>query len=207
MAKITLKKEIELKDLINILLLIIGGILTYFLINASEVKNNTLKTKQLLLQELPDLYPNLKINYTNQFSPTKDSLLLRVYMKNEGKFPLELKWIYLHLKMGNKIINHSSYQKPNLYDYKGHINPGTEFQIQYEIMDYGDSIPDRIELNYVTFLDTNIVKAYQELLTERIKSLDDSTLLWITKKEFTYRERTYEYGKNPKWDDFFEKPR
>ncbi|MEP0262431.1 hypothetical protein [Dokdonia sp.] len=198
------KTEIELKDLIQIILIIIGGILTYCFVNAITVKNDTVRTKQLLLEEIPALYPSLQLNYTNQFNESKDTLYIKVYMKNYGKFPVFVPSPNMYLLSQKDTL--WGYKTPNLFSTYGSLAPGQERKIEYIVYQYPE-IPDSIRMRYPVNLDEEITKIYSEVLSESLKSMSHENIDWITNKKYDYYEETYQHGDNTIWNDFFDNPR
>jgi hypothetical protein len=200
------KTEIELKDLLQIILLIIGGVLTYSMVDCVATKNDTIRTKQLLLKEIPALYPNLQTNYTNQFSKNKDTLYVKVYLKNFGQFPVFIPSPNLYLLHKTDTI--WGYKAPNLFSTFGSLNPQQERKIEYFFLGYSkNKIPDSIRMIYPVNLDNKIVEVYSEVLKENLNSINSHSINWITNKEFNYYEAVYDYGDNDIWEDFFENPR
>ena len=196
--------EIELKDLIQIILIIVGGILTYCLVNSVKTKNDTIRTKQLLLKEIPALYPSLQINYTNQFNKNMDTLYIKVFMKNYGQFPVFVPSPNLYLLSNMDTI--WGYQAPNLFTTYGNLTPNQERKIEYIIYGY-NNIPDSIRMSYPVNLDKKIKEIYSEVLSESFSSMNNLDINWITKKRYDYFEKSYPYGKNTIWKDFFDNPR
>jgi hypothetical protein len=215
MEKLKIKMEIELKDVINSVLIIFGGILTYCLITSVEVtiaksslENEKLKTRFLILEKVDEkakeLTPNLKINYTNQFSKNKDTLYVKVYVKNIGEHSVFYTSPNLYLISGKETVQY--YNAPNLFDYWGDIYPGQELKITYLAYDYAkDSIPEFIRMRYPVTIKNNV---NLKLVEQYIKSDEDKALLdWITNKDYLYEEKAYNFGKNGIWADFFSNPR
>lgn len=198
--------EIELKDLIQIIIIIVGGIFTYCLVNSVITKNDTIRTKQLLLKELPALIPNLKIHYTNQFSKEKDTLFLKVYMKNFGQNPLFVPSPNLYLLFQTDTI--WGYEAPDLFSTYGSLDYQQERRINYTIYGYPE-IPDSIRLSYPTFSGNKklVELLYSEVLSESFKSIKEKDIEWLTNKEYKYYEETYQQGDNDIWKDFFDNPR
>lgn len=198
--------NLDLKDIISFAFVIVGGIFSYCLIDSIASRNDTLRTKQILINELSDLYPNIKIHYTNEISHNMDTLRIRVYIKNEGKYPVSYNSPNLYLISKNDTIQ--DYSTPNLYSYWGILSPNKELNIEYIIHGYKkDSIPDQVRMNYQISLDNKLTDAYKELLSDAIQSLNDTSLNWITDKVFGYKEKIYKHKKNKIWNTFFENPR
>lgn len=203
---IKINPEIEIKDIVNSILLIIGGIITFWLIDRVSVNNDTLRTKQILLNELPTLYPEMKIHFTNELSDDKTLLRIKVYMKNKGEYPLFVGYPSLYLMKGNDTIQY--YSTPDLTLFGGLISPELEYEINYNVHSYNaDSIPNRMAMTYAVNVDQKIINTYGNLLSEAIDQLNDSTIYWITHKQFKYSQEIFDYGENKIWDDFFQNPR
>ena len=204
MERLKINMEIELKDIINSILIVLGGILTYLLVTSVELENEKLKTKSLILERVNDLNPNLKTNYTNQFSKNKDTLYLKVFIKNLGNHSVFYTSPNLYLINKKDTIQH--YETPNLFDYWGTISPGQEIKIEYLTYNYSeDSIPNYVRMRYPVSINNNLDL---KLLEKFMKSDEDKALLkWITNKDFLYAEKTYNYLENRIWNDFFENPR
>jgi hypothetical protein len=205
MEKIKIKSEIEIKDIINIILVIVGGVLTFYLVNSISTRNDTIRTKQIMINELIDLYPSMKMKYTNQFSSNKDTLLIRVYMKNEGKYPIFYTSPNLYLISKKDTIQY--YKTPDLYDYHGTISPNQEMKIEYSVYGYAlDSIPEFVRMTYPVNIEKNLADTYADLLSSAIQTLDREKLKWITHISYNYGEETINMGKNEQWDSFFSNP-
>lgn len=203
---IKVNKEIELKDVINICIVILGGLLTYFLITSVTTRNDTIRTMQLLFQETNDLRPNVQLNYTNELTASKDTLRIKVYLKNNGKYPVFTTSPNLYLLVNNDTIQY--YNTPDLNNFWGVIGPDSEYFINYTFFGFAtDSIPTHVRMTYPVNTDKSITSIFSELMTDAFKSIDDEYLNTVTRKNYLYFERVYVNGTNPIWQSFSENPR
>ena len=62
--EVKIKREVELIDLIKVLIATVGGIFVFIYVDRVTVSNDTLRTQKQILDQ-PDLYPHIKIHYTN----------------------------------------------------------------------------------------------------------------------------------------------
>ena len=148
----------------------------------------------------------MDINFTNELSEDKKLLKIKVYIKNKSEYPLFVSYPSLYLMAGMDTIQF--YNTPDLTNFGGLISPEQEYQINYNVHSYNaDSIPGKIGMIYSVNVDQNIINTYGNLLSEAIDQLNDSTIYWITHKEYKYIQEIFEYGGNDIWDDFFENPR
>lgn len=201
-----INKKLDLKDIISYTLIIIGGLLSYFFIDSVTSRNETLKTKQALIKELPDLYPNIKIHYTNELTPNSDSLRLKIYLKNEGIYPVLVNKPKLYLQSQSDTIESYTYLLNQ--GFSGTLSPNKEFKINYTIGNYHkDSIPDLVRVRLEIRLDDELKRAYSRLLSESISIIKQKSFNKLTCKKFKYDEKVYKHGDNKIWNDFFENPR
>ena len=95
------------------------------------------------------------MRYTNQFSANKDTLRIRIYMKNESQYPTFFTSPNLYLISGNDTIQ--CYNTPDLYDYYGTISPHQVMNIEYTVYGFAsDSIPEFVRMRYPVNIDKKL---------------------------------------------------
>ncbi len=199
-----LNTEVKLIELAKLLVLIVGGMLAYFLIDKVSAHNDKLLIQKQFLEELPDFYPNLKINYTNQFNSNGDSLYSKVYLENKGRYPV---WVYYPIVklLDEKQKDNGDYFTENLKGFSGLISPGSSFEITY--LNQADTALHKFaKLDYKVEVDKHLKTIYGCLFQDVLDNIDEETFNYITTKHFGYMEKTYLHDTNPNWDNFFENP-
>ncbi|MFC4996102.1 hypothetical protein [Rubritalea tangerina] len=73
---------IDIADLITILLMIVGGIIAYFLIDRNSKADSRFAVIETLANNVKNISPGLKVHYTNQLSKDRKHLYFKVYVKN-----------------------------------------------------------------------------------------------------------------------------
>lgn len=194
--------KIDLGEIINITLLLIGGALGYYLIDRIQQEDSRFEVIETLADNLKNISPGLDVHYTNQISRDGKDIEFKAYIKNVSGHDVYIGSPFLHFHLADKKIH-----PVDLKDVAGFNNmlaPEIDLCLNFKV-----SLVKNAELASIVF-QADTIDAYRNALLLAVEQLSEAevkddivkSIKDHTSKKYSYRESFYAHGKNKVWDNF-----
>ena len=200
--------KIDIADLINIILLIIGAIVAYFLLDRFQKEDSRFAVIETLAENVKSISPGLDVHYTNQLSDDGKKLEFRVYIKNVSNHDVWVGPSELYYLSGNDKRTHI--RTDDVFGFNNMLAPQVDLCIEFN-KDVSIEATKKVSISFnaetIAAYSNTLLLAVSELsdneLKKKIKSSIDSNIV----KRYGYEEEIYRNGKNEIWKTFCESPR
>ena len=202
-----INRKIDLADLINIVILVIGGVLGYFLLDRFQKEDSRFSVIETLAENVKSISPGLDVHYTNQISKDGTKIEFRVYIKNVSSHDV---WVGpAKLDFLSSDGKRSQISTDDVRGFKSMLAPEVDLCIEFEKerTDLTNEVSLSFTAETIAAYSNTLLLAVSELSDDELTDkITDSINSNIT-KNYDYLEELHQSDKNPIWDTFCDSPR
>ena len=207
--------KIDLADLINTVLIIIGGVLGYCLIERGQAENSRIQAEnsriaivETLAGNIKSISPGLDTHYTNRISADGSRVDYRVYIKNVSSHDI---WIPVPtFKYQSADSNAQTISLEGVKGFKSMLAPGVDLCIPFSLprpQHPGASPSLEFEATTLDAYRDTLLLAVDGISNVELKDALKASIEKNTRKTYGYGEQIYAHEDHPIWEDFCSNPR